>query len=87
VVQVGEQPSVAMMLPSSHCSAPRTSPSEHTVVQMVGALPVHVKPSSSVQVFEQPSFEFGLPSSHASVASLRPSPQVGAHDEGEPVQV
>src|SRR5262245_44730468 len=50
MVHVAEQPSQLVVLPSSHCSVPHTTPSP--------------QPVTSVQAFLQPSQLFVLPSSH-----------------------
>jgi hypothetical protein len=80
--QVGEQPSLGKVLPSSQASEPSTLPSPQTVgVQTLFCpeLPVHLKPISSLQLAEQPSPLAVLPSSHISPAVITPSPQAGLH--------
>src|SRR5699024_6492709 len=79
VVQLGEQPSPAIVLPSSHSSVPpgRMTPSPQTATQVP---PEQL--GSFVQLAVQPSKGMRLPSSHCSVPSTVPLPQVvGAHGE------
>src|SRR5215813_3073646 len=61
IMQVAEQPSQLVVLPSSHCSVPHTTPSP--------------QPVTSVQALLQPSQLFVLPSSHSSPGSTMPLPQ------------
>ena len=87
------------MLPSSHTSYPSFFPSPHVVaVHVLGAVPVHVKPVSTLQVDEQPSprklvKDKGysplavLLSSHSSYPSFFPSPHVVAVHVLGPVPV
>src|SRR5215471_9083058 len=69
-VQVAEQPSPDVVLPSSRASFGNFRPSPQTAVHVPLA---HC--GSSVQVGEQPSYGMSLPSSHCSKPSLMPSPQ------------
>src|SRR5262249_39498293 len=73
-VQVGEQPSPAVVLPSSHCSGPVTRSSPQIGAHIDGA-PVPNQPRSDVQGAEQPSPPVVWPSSHPSPASGAPLPQ------------
>src|SRR5512132_4058476 len=63
---VDEQPSLAVVLPSSQISAPALMLSPQVVVQTLGIVPTQVKPVCTVQVEEQPSLLTVLPSSHCS---------------------
>src|SRR5262249_62151031 len=63
MVQVAEQPSQLVVLPSSHCSVPHTTPSP--------------QPVTSVQALLQPPQLLVLPSSHCSPWSTMPSLQYG----------
>src|SRR5215468_1314323 len=63
IMQVDEQPSQSLVLPSSHCSAPHTTPSP--------------QPVTSVQLLLHVSQSLVLPSSHCSPGSTLPSPQNG----------
>src|SRR5262245_64850824 len=64
MVHVAYQPSQLVVLPSSHCSVPHTTPSP--------------QPVTSVQALLQPSQLFVLPSSHSSPASTIPLPQTAS---------
>jgi hypothetical protein len=71
---VDEQPSPLIVLPSSHCSFPVTTPSPHKGAHgLAGTRQIH--PGSVMQVDEQPSPLVVLPSSHSSVPSSTPLPQ------------
>ena len=72
-VQVGEQPSLADVLPSSQASWGNFRPSPQTAVQVPLA-----QLGSFVQVGEQPSYGIWLPSSHCSKPSLSESPHLVA---------
>src|SRR5258708_1393296 len=61
MLHVAEQPSQLVVLPSSHSSAPHTTPSP--------------QPVTTVQAFLQPSQLVVLPSSHCSAPQTTPSPQ------------
>src|SRR6185369_5111689 len=74
-VQVAEQPSCALVLPSSHCSAPVTRPSPQTGAHIDGE-PLHAQPVSTVHPLEQPSPFVRLPSSQPSTTAV---PE-GSHD-------
>src|SRR4051794_38756416 len=70
-LQDKSQPSLAAVLPSSHCSGPTRSPSPQRVGRQTPPA-TQVQPSSTWQVAEQPSPPFLLPSSHSSLpVSLR----------------
>src|SRR6478609_6220280 len=78
-LQVDEQPSPSLVLPSSH-SSPMSRPSPHSEVQ-----PVSVHFGSVWQVEEQPSNGMVLPSSQLSAPSFLPSPHfVGEQTLGWP---
>src|SRR6478609_4496202 len=79
-VQVAEQPSPAVVLPSSQASCGNFRPSPQTAVQVPLA---HC--GSSVQVGEQPSYGIRLPSSHCSKPSFFVSPQVVLLQEVTPL--
>src|SRR5262245_25901029 len=80
MVQVGEHPSPATLLPSSHASA-TTMPSPHFDTHDA---PEH--PGSLRQSSEQPSNGRALPSSQVSVPSTTPSPHfVGVQALGLPL--
>src|ERR1700734_3846158 len=67
-----------MVLPSSHCSEPSTTPSPHLVLWQVDwggvALVTHAYPGSMAHVALQPSPDAVLPSSHCSSPAMMPSP-------------
>src|SRR4051812_13237312 len=79
-MQVSEQPSPPVLLPSSHSSpsavvsllSPHQPMSRH-IIPGVG----HAYPRSTWQLDEQPSLLLRLPSSQYSPKSSRPSPQMG----------
>jgi len=77
IEQLAEHPSPAVLLPSSHASAPATMPSPQVVAQPEPA--GQLQPVSTPQLLEQPSPSVVLPSSHPSVPTLMPSPQVVEH--------
>src|SRR5262245_46436407 len=64
IMHVAEQPSQLVVLPSSHCSVPHTTPSPQPVIRVHALL--------------QPSQLFVLPSSHSSPGSTMPSPQTAS---------
>src|SRR5215217_436925 len=68
IVQVAEQPSLAVVLPSSQASEEALMPSPHVTAQTDG-LPVQPWPGSIAQVAAQPSPLAVLPSSHSSPLS------------------
>src|SRR5215471_836702 len=82
IVQVGEQPSPATVLPSSHAS-PTTMPSPHFDTHDAPAQLGSLRQSS-----EQPSNGRALPSSQLSVPSITPSPHfVGVQTLGAPLHL
>src|SRR5690349_9044858 len=82
VMQVLEQPSPSIWLPSSQ-SSPITRPSPHAELHPVVEPGMHV--GSFSQVSEQPSNGTTLPSSQLSAPSWMASPQVaGVHTLGAP---
>src|SRR4029077_11883161 len=74
ILQVSEQPSPAVTLPSSHSSGNTATPSPQRAMRWQGCPGgVHENPGSTVrQLAAQPSSPTALPSSHAS--SLRRDP-------------
>src|SRR6478609_794645 len=84
-LQLAEQPSPAVVLPSSHCSEEPTILSPQITSSWHG-LPggLHEKPGwVAKQLPRQPSLSLRLPSSQASSSSSLPSPQfIGAGVEG-----
>ncbi len=70
------QPSPGTVLPSSHSSAPLSTPSPQKATRLHGMPAMgHIQPSSTPQAAEQPSLAVLLPSSHCSPALTAPSPQ------------
>src|SRR5688572_18509764 len=78
--QLLEQPSVAAVPPSSHCSPAPTTESPHSTLAsgthtLLASLPVvQPKPGSTLHATEQPSPATALPSSQASTPATLPSP-------------
>ena len=68
----------AAVLLSSHASVPPRTPSPQNVTQMLGVVPMQVKPDSTVHSDEQPSALIALESSQPSLAAFTPSPHVVA---------
>src|SRR5436189_179011 len=88
MVQVPEQPSPLLVLPSSHFSVPAMMPSPHTTCGQTHFCPgtqMQLAPIT-LQLAEQPSPSVILPSSHTSPSATCtiPSPQRGALMHGEP---
>lgn len=76
IVHVGEHPSFAKLLPSSHVSPPSQIPSPQTVQgPPVGGVG-QVEKASIWQVESHPSLDTTFPSSHDSPASTDESPQI-----------
>ena len=83
-MQVLEQPSPLVVLPSSHCSVPTICPSPHFGTQGLPGMR-HCQPGSMVlQSPEQPSPLTVLPSSQASWLDNFPSPQTARETQGWP---
>src|SRR4051812_40392468 len=80
-----EQPSPALMLPSSHASSPVTLRSPQTIVETHGLPGVgHAKNGSNLQTPVQPSPGLVLPSSQSSPAVTLLSPQNGISEQATP---
>src|SRR6185436_3904489 len=84
ILQFAEQPSPAVVLPSSHVSLEprRPSPQTPAMLQTLG-VPVQVHPAGTWQIMLQPSPAFLLPSSHDSPSSSTPLP----HLAGSPTSI
>src|SRR5690606_19408012 len=78
------QPSKGTALPSSHSSAPSTTPSPQTVGVHVLGTPSHLNPISTRQVGEQPSPASTPASSHCSGNERIPSPHLAKGSHGIP---